>query len=299
MKTIHFVLLSFVIIGCVPPPSDVILLPDKSQFVPYNFKYNLPEKKANADFTLAIMSPSFDFLGNMVSLNSPLSPSYSEWLFKKQMSDDAQEYVNKLVVTYLSALQTDLEKVLVATGNRTIGPFSDKEKLTYPQRQQSDFVFEPKLKIFVSEELTNVVVPYREEVQIGVAPKKKKSTPNPDNGDDYASYIEKQRQIHPGQATGNISIVAQLDIYLYEPVTWEKMWIKSISIPVTKKQYTYKWNDDNGKRIYGEDTRPTILSEVLTSSYKEILDEFVKYFDPNELKAIDLKGKEIREKKRF
>lgn len=291
MKTIHLVFLLFIfVMGCVPAP-DVILMPEKSQFVPYSFKYNLPEKKTNADFTLAILSPSFDFLGNTVSLNSPLSPSYSDWLFKKQMSEDAQEYVDILVATYLGALQTDLEKALVAIGNRTIGPFSDKEKLTYPQRLQSDFVFEPKLKIFVSEELTNVTSPYREEVQI------QSTTTDVTN----AKYTQEETQgrIHPGVATGNISIVAQLEIHLYEPVTWEKMWIKDITIPVAKKQYTYKWINSSGKTVYGEDTRPKILSEVLTNSYNQILEEFLKYFDPNELKAIDLKGKEIREKKKF
>lgn len=295
MKNFPFILLiSFVVIGCDTLPPDLVLLPEKSPLVPYSFKYNLPERKTSADFTFAILSPNLDFLGNAVSLNSPLSPSYSEWLFKKQMSVDAQEYVDKLVGTYLGALQTDLEKVLISTGNRTIGPFSDKEKLTYPQRQQSDFVFEPKLKIFVSEELTSVITPYREEIQSHI---KKAANPNANSLNN--DYTTTQGQIRPGTVTGNISIVAQLEIYLYEPVTWEKMWVKSITIPVTKEQFTYKWNDQNGKKIFGEDTRPKILSEVLASSYNQTLTEFLKYFDPNELKAIDLKGKEIREKKRF
>lgn len=301
MKPIYFVFpLLLLVIGCALPPPDVILLPEKSQLAPYSFKYNLPEKKNNADFTLAVLSPSFDFLGNTVSLSSPISPSYSEWLFKRQMSDDAQEYVDKLVASYLGALQTDLERVLVSSGNRTIGPFSDKDKLTYPQRQQSDFVFEPRLKIFVSEEVTNVVLPYRQEVLTQTVTKQK-NTRSTTNSPEFSTYPEEQSQgeIHPGITTGNISIVAQLEIHLYEPVTWEKMWIKSITIPVTKKQYTYKWNNENGRKIFGEDTRPTILSEVLMNSYNQILEEFLKYFDPNELKAIDVKGKEIREKKRF
>ncbi len=285
--------------GCTPPSIAVkILLPAKDQYPVYQFQYTGAGKGTHGDFTLAVLSPSFVLNGNAVPLASLVTEPYSDMLFKKRISDQAADYVNSMLSTYMSGLRRDFEKILVVNGYRTIGSFRDKEKLTYPQRQQSDFALQPVLQISVVEEETDEQQQTIEEFELtGGAAKPTTITPF----DKQPTFERRtfERDVHPGTVTGNLSVAARADIQLYEPVTWEKMWVKSISIPVLTKQFTYKYNTLNGQRVYGEDTRPKILADILTSAYKQILDEFLSYFDASELKALDVKGKEIREKKRF
>jgi len=291
--------IAILIASCAPAIiPEKIVLPEKTQFPTYAFSYTAKASETKGDLTLALIAPTFIFTGTPAS---SLSPSYGSWLLKKDISPEVEEYVNRLIQSYLSSLQADFEKVLIAHGFRTLGPFADKEKMTYPQREQSDLALEPKVIIELFDEVRTTEQPKSIEVvsKKETKSKRKAVTISEDEPPPFI-YEQREKEIRPGVISGNLSVAARIELHLYEPLSWEKMWIKNVSPPsISKQQYSYKYNDLNGQRVVGEDERVRILAELLNNYYTQILDQVSIYFDPREIRPIYEKAKEVRTKKRF
>jgi hypothetical protein len=288
----------FVFSGCtLPTYLEKSIPPAPTQYPPYDFSYQLTPSDKRGDLTIALIAPTFVISGNQAST---AMPSYSSLLLRRDVSPEAGEYIDRLIRSLLGSLESDFEKVLLADGFRTIGPFSDRERMTYPQREQADFSLEPRVTIEVLDEITRINPPDRVELKTGPTSLSRKRIVSAEEDTILIYGMHKEIEIRPGTVSGKLTVGARIELHLYEPLTGEKMWIKSLSLPnIAKSQYTYKFNDVNGERVVGEDERPTILANVLSRSYKQILDEFHTYFDVKELKQLNLKAKEIREKKRF
>jgi hypothetical protein len=299
--TFAVVIIGIVIVsqsGCTPPTElERALPPSLTQYPAYNFTYQLTASDKKGDLTIALIAPSFVISGIQTST---AMPSYGSLLLRRDVSPDVADYIDKLIKAFLSSLESDFEKVLIADGYRTIGPFSDRERMTYPEKEQADFSLEPRISIELLDEITRTTPPERVEVKTRVTKVSPRRRNAPTEDEDFPYGVRKDVEIHPGMVSGTLTVGARVELHLYEPLTSEKMWIKSLSLPnLARDQYTYKFNDVNGQRVVGEDERPKILSNVLSRSYKQILDEFHTYFDAKELKQLNLKAKEIREKKRF
>jgi len=269
--------ISVLAMGCTPTiVSEKVDIPTQRSYQPVKFTYEPLQSQTKGDLTLAILSPNFVFVDIPAS---SANPSYSRWLLKRDLSQKVEEYIDKTIQVFLVSLQTDFEKVLIARGFRTLGPFRDKDLLTYPQREQCDFAIEPKVFIDILDEVTWTEEPKRSKQII-------------DN--------IKQPFVSAGAVNGTMTVQARIELHVYEPLSWEKMWIKNASTDVIPKlSYSYKYNFVESNRVVGDDSRPEILSKVLSDSYKDILDKIYLYLDPREFKALSEKAKEIRQKKRF
>jgi hypothetical protein len=256
--------------------------------------------QSKGDLTLALISPSFVFTGMP---SSSVENSYGKWLLKRDVSPEAGDFVDRLVKSYLGALQSDFEKVMITDGFRTLGPFSNREIMTYPQRELAELALESRVFIDLFDDVTSTEQPASVEVvKKGTPTSSAKKQPPIFGGDDAYAYSvgPREKEIHPGTVTGTLSIGARIELSLYEPLTWEKMWMKTISVSIGKiEPYSYKYIDYKGERVIGEDGRPSILDSVLVQSYSQILGQFQTFFDPKEIETINSKAKEIREKKVF
>ena len=93
---------------------------------------------------------------------------------------------------------------------------------------------------------------------------------------------------------------ARVELYLLEPLSWEKMLVRTI--PVKSSfigTYSYRFNTKDGQTFVGEDKRPEAYGEVLAKLYNEIFTQFQKYFEQMEISAIAEKAKEVRGRRRY
>lgn len=284
--------------GCTPPSLlEKAIPPSATQYPTYEFTYQPTPSDKKGDLTIALIAPTFVISGTQTST---AMPSYGSLLLRRDVSPDVADYIDKLIKALLNSLESDFEKVLIADGFRTLGPFSDRERMTYPQKEQADFSLEPRVSIELLDEITKTGPPERVEFRTRSKNVSRKNAIDAYEDTTLLYPMRKEIEIRPGTVSGKLTVGARVELHLYEPLTSEKMWIKSFSLPnIARDQYTYKFNDLKGERVVGEDERPEILANVLSRSYKQILDEFHTYFDVKELRQLNLKAKEIREKKRF
>lgn len=275
---------------------DKVILPDKSRYLPYSFEYKSTNVQEKIDLTLAFVSPVF---GISREASGAGNISVGEPFFGKEIAPEDALHVDRLLKSYLAALQTDFEKVLLLYGFRTTGPFGDRERMTYPQREQADLAFEPRVFIDVFVHFSEIEKPQWVEKPLRTFIHRERRAPDlPETQFTIRAGI--QKEIYPGTVTGFIVVKPRIDLHLYEPLSWEKMWIKSVTPPMSDSlPYAYRYNDEGGRRLYGEDTRPNALAKALAQSYKNVLDEFTLFFDPREIRPLNAKAKVVRERKRF
>lgn len=113
------------LVGCAPLPSK----PPTGPVTP-NFNFEPPTSASSrSDMAIAVIKPGTN--GSM----------FTQWPVLLTGSDaaNARTYLNDMT----KAAKTDMEKIIVAKGFNTLGPFESVDEMTYSQKERASLIFVP------------------------------------------------------------------------------------------------------------------------------------------------------------
>jgi neuraminyllactose-binding hemagglutinin len=208
-----------------------------------------------------------------------VNPSY-----KEEESSLAMTLYRKIGKGFSASLGTDLDKVLIAKGVTTTGPFQSLDELTYSEKKDAALTLVPR--VFITAEIKYDSAngePYQRSVGI---------------------TMEKAFVMH---VSGWVSFIMQ------EPLSGEKMWIKKLELDTTEVRGTEIYGSTpimrsdgcGGQQVVGYgntgnllyDGRIDAMASALKQLYPTVVYQFQKYLDPDEMVALKTKGEEIRKAK--
>ena len=175
----------------------------------------------------------------------------------------------------------DLNESLTAKGYTIRGPFENYEGALYTDKVESDLLLNVQIDFDLNDQ--NIVW---SGSQIQVSGKKKTAVFN-------TLY----------KINGFFVLSGKLNLSLSEPITKEKIWVKSIPLKQRKINIvstgTYKILRDYSAAFETEPSFSNPFVPTMQDYYKEILDIAWTNLDPNELASLKKYTKEIREKKKY
>lgn len=206
-----------------------------------------------------------------------VNPSYKE-------TDSAlmNELYSKVARGFTSSMGTDLDKILIAKGMTTTGPFPSLDEITYSEKKNAELTLAPK--IFISTE-----VKYGEMHQS-----------NRQEG------LTMEREF-------TMSISGWVTFIMQEPLSGEKMWIKKLElepvqvggVEIFEAVARYGASGCGGRQIVGYSAtekhlyygQTEAMAGALKKLYPVIMNEFQRYLDSDEMTQLKEKGVEIRARK--
>ena len=250
------------IVACKPPESaPPPPLPVSPWGEGYAYSYSLPAnavRKApgSVPVTVAVVNPSY----------------------KESESALSNALYLKVGRGFSTSMGVDLDKILIAKGTTTTGPFGSLDEITYSDKKGAALTLAPK--VFITADLK-----YTDDAH-------------------HIYNADREERHFVMSVTGWISFNMQ------EPMTGEKMWIKKIELePVTQEgvianesipQYSNGGGCGGpmlvsysaGKIIY--DGRTDAMASALKQIYPVVLEQFQKFLDTDEMIQLKAKGQEIR-----
>ena len=241
--------------------------PEPIEPLSYSFRFEAPEgSDKKLGITVGIVKPQWG--KDSFTYDAPFALKENERLLQPNMAASRGPIPNQarsLLNEFTSAVGTEYEAMLTRRGFETMGPFSEIDEMTYPQKQASNMVLIPELHMNISAQPEVVAV-----------------------------------DVVKGTAT----IRAELLLQIFEPLSKEKLWLKRISFESEPFQYQYKFDYDSIENGYQRkyvkwDNRAQRMAGALVKFYDEIMNTSWKYFSPDELVVLKTQSDEIRSKKRF
>ena len=244
-----------------PPPP----LPQSPWGEGYAYTYDFPagfvrKEPGSVPVTVAVVNPSY----------------------KESDSALASELYLKVGKGLSSSMGADLDRILIAKGTTTTGPFPSLDEITYSDKKGAALTLAPRVFITADVKFTK---------QDGY------HIPNTD------------REEHPFV----MNVTGWITFNMQEPMTGEKMWIKRLELdPVTEEgvvafksipEYSNGGGCGgpmlvayhSGDVIY--DGRADAMASALKQIYPIVLAQFQKFLDTDEMVQLKAKGQEIRKLK--
>jgi hypothetical protein len=139
--------------------------------------------------TIAIVAPTVrarDVGGQIAAMRVPAAGVIS----------DAQVnlHVEETKRAFVTAAKTDLDRIMIAKGMRTMGPFDTFDELTFSQKKQADYALVPEIELRVAWPLLEPHGPY---------------------------FTEK----------GDLAVDGEFLLVISEPLSGQKIWSKRLAIP--------------------------------------------------------------------
>ena len=184
--------------------------------------------------------------------------------------------LSDIIRNFSSAIEKDFNELMVERGFRLISLVKDQQMATYSQREQSIFSLTSKIEIMID------------------ASQNKSSEVKQSIG----SGIIGARSFEAAVASGEFNVKTRIVLEVYEPITWQLIWVKTIEEIESKSiSYMYKWNYTDTKTWgvkIGADTRPQSLADILMGVYKNTLSKCEIYLDPDEFAILSKQAEDIR-----
>jgi hypothetical protein len=138
-----------------------------------------------------------------IALIKPATPGS---MFTERALADPNDMVrvHRYVDEMLTAAKVDIEKVLVARGFNTLGPFDSIDEMTYSQKERSSLILTPLFEVkmdFIGGDVRGV--------GLGTV-----------------------------SQTGTVSMTGRVSLAFREPMTQEKVWLKHFSLEQLSAPYT-------------------------------------------------------------
>jgi hypothetical protein len=213
----------------------------------YAYSYDLPADivrppAGSVPITVAVVNPSYRETDSSV-LASPMYSGIGKGL--------------------TVSMGTDLDKVLIAKGITTTGPFTSSDEITYSEKKGSDLTLAPR--VFIAAE----------------------------------SRLEKPHRIRGAarwEVHFTLSVTGWITFIMQESMTGEKMWIKKLELePVLEDGVIIQRQVPNSgevKVLY--DGRPDAMATAMKELYPLVLSRFYKYLETDEMLQLKDRSKEIR-----
>ena len=227
-------------------------------------------KSPNLSFTNPQLTvPTQQLAQTFMLLTPKLNDNLVESSFRNLNANSAA-MIGKVLAAYRDSLMSDVKDALEANGVHLAGTVDDISQMTYPQKSTALMVLDCQISLSTSE----IYDPNQQS-----APRINESSV--------------QDTLLPWVITGSLNVSGSIQMSLYEPFSYQKMWTKTITIPEATKRFTYKFTlaqheylggqIDRNQLVYGEDERPSLLADILGSSYLNIAGQANTAFNYNDL----------------
>lgn len=302
------------ILACAPPPKVVPPappLPTSHWGDNYFYNYEPPKKlpPASIKATIIVVNPFYKD-----AESSLIDPIYAQ--------------VGK---GFSKSMGVDLDKIIVAKGMTSVGPYLTLDDVTYPDKKNADITLAPRVFITTDtkyDEWTNVVYYSANKLEDGVTTEDEKFDKNTDTGKIAKKLKRKMPDVGEGgwgrkvysERKFEMKIGGWVAYEMREPLSSEKMWVKKLemegsvvrgieiyeAVPVYETRYGGQYNNipyqhlaryDQGKMVYNG--RAEAVADALKDYYPVIMEKAWTYLDTDEILNLKGKTKEIRELKRY
>lgn len=220
--------------------------------------------------------------GNMPAGSVPVTVAVVNPSYRETDSALMNELYSKVARGFTSSMGTDLDKILIAKGMTTTGPYPSLDEITYSDKKNAELTLAPK--IFISTEIKygNMQPTRRNE------------------------GLTMEREF-------NMSISGWVTFIMQEPLSGEKMWIKKLELEPVKVsgleifEAIPRYGSDGcgGHSVVGYDAsekhlylgQTEAMAGALKQLYPVIMSKFQLFLDSDEMVQLKEKGKEIRTRK--
>lgn len=233
---------------------------------PPKFSFEPPSVETKKlDIVLGIVAPSYD----TKVLELPI------------INEEDRARMRSVIDLFRRSMASDFERMIIARGFNSKGPFKSLDYMTYPDKKGSDLTLTPKIFITTTDGTR------RAGGMFLLASR--------DNSFLLASH---------DSYSCVLTVSGFIEMIILEPLSGEKMWIKKIDFEPVSVNCKFSYNiKDKGKitqRIEVEvDTRPEALGAALERIYPAVMETAWRYLHPDEVKRLKQESQEIRERKRY
>lgn len=243
----------------------------------FNYKFDYTpnvDKKLNEPLTMLLISPSYKITYPQGSSSNIFYTMDQNYAFG--YNTDVTTAFESIIGGYTTAMGEDFKEMMTSRNFRIIEMVKNKESATFSQREQSNFCLLAKLTLEISDQVTS------------------KTEPSKDIGAVLLTNV-----YSPGSQSGVFGVKCRITMEVYEPLTWQLIWTKSLETEPLKEDYQFKWNylgKNNYSYKVGSDSRAMSLASLLEKSYENVMDNLMTYIDPDEFTLLSKQAKEIRKK---
>jgi hypothetical protein len=188
---------------------------------------------------------------------------------------------NELFRRFKTGLSGDIEELLIAKGFSLKGPYEGREEMVFEDKKIIDMA----VNIEISPEFSSIQGEWSSKYHV---PINLLGASNP-----YYTY----------SYNGKVSLTGKINIAGFEPLTNEKIWAKSVSIPnvenipiTTENTYTARLTD---AQLMEDPAVYNTIGKALKTQYDGIMDKIAAHFNVEELKSLQTQIRELKSKKGF
>jgi hypothetical protein len=176
------------------------------------------------------------------------------------------------------SMAIDLDKIIIAKGMTATGPFEALDMMTYPDKKNADLSLTPEFLINVQSR-------------------------------DISAWERKGDRL---VKTVEVNVDARIVLLMREPLSSEKIWIKTIAVDESPKSaeifaetvdmglkpgYHYVHQYGPGKILY--DGRTDAVADIVQKMYPNIMQTTWRYINTDEVLVLKEKADEVRKLKRY
>jgi hypothetical protein len=224
---------------------------------------------------VAVAKQTFTFDYAPKTSNKPGSVGMVQAFVKPYYAQDFTSGSTELFKNFKSAIGNDIEELIIAKGFTMKGPYQSLDEMVFEDKKRTDIV----IQIEIVPDFTAVEGNWQSHNAI--------------LGANFTSY----------SYTGKASLVGKINLTGVEPLTNEKIWSKSVSIPNVENveiKTSGKYNRPlQGDEILQDPAVYNAIGKALQEQYTGILAKIEAHFSPEEFGALKNQIKELKSKKGF
>lgn len=221
--------------------------------------------------------------------------------------------VNEVLAVFTQSLQSAFQATLLAKGYTLSGPFSSREQMTYGEKEKAMLLLVPHLTVRCT--CPEVSASSVWEGRSGTVRRGYNSKGDEITARGKATLIKNE---------GTVRVEFSLDLALLEPLTGEKLWLKTVKADPSLESFSHytrrvvyeAWEGSIGDLVVGTgrtfqvgdpevtelshaDTRPNASASALERLFASSMTEFSRYFDPREISEVVKDAERVRKLKRY
>lgn len=225
--------------------------------------------------TAPVTKKTFSFDYKPLTADSLGSAHMTLALVDPNYANDFTYGQSELFRRFRESMGKDIEEIVISNGFTLKGPYDSFDEMVYNDKKNVDLVIEIEIK----PEFTG-----SEGRLIPLVP-----------GVSDTKY----------RYSGKLSMVGKINLVGIEPLTEEKVWVKSLEIPpitdmtIATSYYYPKSTIEDEKQVVEDPAVYNVVGEALKSDYHAIMKEIETYLDPNEFNSLKNQIKELKKKKEY
>jgi hypothetical protein len=186
---------------------------------------------------------------------------------------------NELFGRFKTGLTGDIEELIISKGFTLKGPYESRDEMVFEDKKQ----IEMAISIEINPAFSSAVGEWKSRYHMNLL----------NAGNSYYSY----------SYSGKVSLTGKINVSGIEPLTNEKIWSKSVSIPnieniqiTTQNEYLSKQSES---QLIEDPAVYNAIGRALQTQYAGIMDKIAVHFNVEELASLKSQIKELKSKKGF